>query len=478
VISVRQFLTDRHSRKTDRDQRKGIVIVMSAEELRQLCKDFRYGGRETDEDIVTRIRADIDEYRATFSTRPRPQTPPEPLGELLPLMGWLLYETSWFSLQEVRAAFESLPAEKRAASERAYRHLRLLANAARRLVWPEYAPRALGAIRAQALAESKRDTEDGYDEAYIIHQEAAEKHRSFLDSHAGRPDGVRKRFALDLDEVLLQLALAETGTACRTAERVICRWSQEFDDPADGDDETQWVQKMYLELTDAIEIGNRALTTAQRIKNGPGLVDKVDEHRLALVTSYRNPGVMTARAALLALALAPAMEHLQRKPARFATWPAERADLIQRFTAAYLMIGERIVDGEGAVVEMRHDHKRALVQLRLQLALLVPGHALPSTGPLDDEAVTVMSEWLSAEENASTGGPNHGNIMAAATMPLFLRSVLALRSLTGDPGGFLIWLEKWSALGRYATEQGRPVLLQTAITAATAPGASLRVGRE
>lgn len=456
----------------------GIVIVMSAEELRQLCQDFRYGGRETDDEIVTRIRADVDEYRATFSTRPRPKAPPEPLGELLPLMGWLMYEVSWFSVQKVRAAFESLPPEKRASSERAYRHLRQLANAARRLVWPEYAPRALGAIRAQALAESKRDTEDGYDEAYIIHQEAAEKHQSFLESHADSPDGVRERFELDLDEVLLQLALAETGTACRTAERVICRWSQEFDDPADGDDETQWVQKMYLDLTDAIEIGNRALTTAQRIKNGPGLVQQVSERRLALVTGYRNPGVMTARAALLALALAPAMEHLQRRPARFPTWPAERADLIERFTAAYRMIEERIVDDAGTVVEMRRDHRRALVQLRLQLALLVPGHALPSTGPLDDEAVTAMSQWLSAPENESTGGPNHGNIMAAITMPLFLRSVLALRSLTGDPGGYLTWLEKWSALGRYATEEGRPARLQTAIAAATAPGASLRVGRE
>ncbi len=459
---------------------------MSAEELRELCMDFRYRGRKTDDEIVTLIRAEIDEYRARFYTRPRPQLPPEPLDDLLPLMGWLIYEASWYSVQRVRAAFESMSPDERRPSEQAYRQIRSLANAARRLVWPEFAPRALGAIRAQALAESKRDTAEGYDEAYIIHQEAADKHQSYLDSHGGSPAEVHARFELDLNEVLLQLALAETGTACRTAERVICRWSQEFDDPANGDDETQWVQKMYLELSDAIEIGNRALTTAKKIKDGPGLVQQVDEYRLALVTGYRNPGIMTARAALLALALAPAMEHLGRKPARWPTWPGERADLIKRFTSAYEQIEAPVVDDDGHVVGMKLEHQRALVQLRLQLALLVPGHTLTATepfdpclesNPLDDDAVKVMSQWLSRQENASSGGPNHGNIMAAATMPLFIQSVLALRSLTGRAEGYLGWLADWWELGRYATEAGRSARLQAAITEATSRP-SLRVGRE
>src|ERR671920_1125255 len=99
-----------------------FVIVMSAAELHELCTDFRYGNRKTDDDIVTRIRGEVDEYRAVYYRPPVPQLPPEPLAELLPLMGWLIYEASWYSLQQVKAAFESLSPEKRAPSAQAYKH--------------------------------------------------------------------------------------------------------------------------------------------------------------------------------------------------------------------------------------------------------------------------------------------------------------------------------------------------------------------
>ena len=460
--------------------------MMNADELHQLCLDFRYDGRETDDEIVARIQADVDEYKSTYYREPVPQLPPEPLATLLPLMGWLIYEASWYSLRRVRAAFESMSPGEREPSERAYRQIRRLATAARGLVWPEFAPRALGAIRAQALAESKRDTEDGYDDAYIVHQEAADKHESFLDSHRGSPDDVRTRFELDLDEMLLQLALAETGTACRTAERVIGRWTEEFDTPDNGDDEAQWVQKMYRQLSEAIEIGNRALATAAKIRKDPGLAEKVDQSRLALVTGYRNPGIMTARAALLALALAPAMEHLGRHPSRFPTWAAERADLLTRFTAGYRAIETPVTNADGTAVPMVIDHQRALVQLRLQLALLVPGWSLPSVepfdkclepDPLDDDAVATLSRWLTDDTNASEGGPNHGNTMGAATMPLFIRSVLALRSLTGDPRGYPIWRDRWPELARYYREPGRDERIRLA-TAKALLEPSLRVGRE
>ncbi|MGW4463870.1 hypothetical protein [Micromonospora sp. NPDC004704] len=455
--------------------------MMDTRRLLELCEDFRHRDLEVDNDVVTSIEQDVAQYKATFLVEPVPEEPPAPLRELLPLMGWLVYEASWNAVQQVQAAFEAMDEEEREQSARSYGHIRRLADAARNLVWPEFAPRALGAIRAQALAESKRDTEAGYDAAYIVHQEARARYRSYYDSHLGR--AVREDFLLALDEVLLQLALAETGTACRTAERIICLWSEQFPG-ADTDSEERWVQRMYRDLSEAVEIGRRALDTARRIKDTHTLVHVVTAKRLALVTGYRNPGIMTARAALLALALSPAMEHLGRTPTGTATWKQERALLIEQFTRAYDAIQEPVRNADDEPMPMKHDHKRALVQLRLNLALLVPGHSLPSPDPfdaclkpdpLDDEAVTGLSTWLSTE--ASGGGPNHGNIIAAATLPLFNRSVVALRSLTGDGPAYYAWRRRWYRLGRYANQGGRQPRVEAALRVAEA-GSSLRIGTE
>jgi hypothetical protein len=450
--------------------------MMDAAQLRRLCEDFRYHDFAINEEVVARIEADVKEYRSRFLTRPAPQLPPERLSELLPLMGWLIYEATWNAVQDVDAAFESLDEDERRKSDTACARIKRLANAARTLVWPEFAPRALGAIRAQALAESKRDTEAGYDAAYIVHQEARDLHASYLDSHGGK--ALDDPAVIGLDETFLQLALAETGTACRTAERVIGRWSEEFT-PSTRDDEARWVQRMYRELTEAVEIGERALGTAKRIKDTHGLVHRVTEERMALVTGYRNPGIMTARAALLALALCPAMEDYGRIPTSGLSWPQERARLIERFTGAYQAIEEPVTDADDAPVPLRPDHKRALVQLRLNLALLVPGHSLVATepfdpclepDPLDDEAVTVMSRWLSIDGN-------HGNVIGSATMPLFIQSVIALRSLTGSGPGYLAWRHDWFKLGRYANQAGRPGRVEAALReAASRP--SLRVSTE
>jgi hypothetical protein len=127
--------------------------MMSADQLHQVCLDLRYSETITLTDaIIDQIESDVQEYRDRFLVEPKPQLPPEPLRELLPLMGWLIYEASWDAVQRVEAAFELLEESRRADSEVAYRQVRRVANCARALVWPEYAPRALGAIRAQALA--------------------------------------------------------------------------------------------------------------------------------------------------------------------------------------------------------------------------------------------------------------------------------------------------------------------------------------
>ena len=57
---------------------------------------------------------------------------------------------------------------------------------------------------------------------------AARRYELYRESHSA---GIaQERFLRSLDEVLLQLALAETGTACRAAERVIGLWAEGVED--------------------------------------------------------------------------------------------------------------------------------------------------------------------------------------------------------------------------------------------------------
>jgi hypothetical protein len=444
--------------------------MLAAGELRKMCEDFRYHKHQTDEDDVRLIEEEIQLYRKNFLVDPRPQLPPGELRELLPLMGWLIYEASWSSLQRVRASFTTLTGERHATSQAAYEQVIRIANAARQLIWPEYAPRALGALRAEALAESKRDTEKSYDSAYSIHREAAELQRAYSDTLGLDP--AAKPLLLQLDEVLIQLGLAETGTACRFPEQGIGRWT-EANPGGTIRDEQRWVQRMYRNLGSGVGTGMRALDAVQRIQREHGLVNQVDEHRMALVTGFRNPAVMTARAALLMLALGPAMQSMGRRPVLAGTWPEEREKLKETFAEAYNLIDEAIVDPDGKPVKMHEDHLRAKHQLRLNIALLVPGFPLPE--PLDDAEVERESVWLKDEN--SGGGSKNGNLMGAAIMPLFIQSVKALRSLTGDADGYAAWRQAHPGLGRFAEEAGRVELVAVAMAEADRRG-SLDIGAE
>lgn len=437
--------------------------MMEAAELRERCIDFRHRRHQTTEDDVRLIEEEIAQYRAKFLADPRPQLPPDELRERLPLMGWLIYEASWSSVQRVKAGFGAQQDEKYAKSKAAYDQVVRIANATRQLIWPEFAPRSLGAIRAHALAESKHDTEASYDSAYEVHREADERYQAYRDTLGRGPSGTST--ALQLDEMLVQLAVAETGTACRFPEQGIGRWGQANQDTTFRD-EQRWVQKMYRNLVDGVRVGTVALTTVERINQEHGLVDPsdVDENRIAMVTGFRNPGIMTARAALLMLALGPAMESMRRAPSLADTWPGEREYLKQTFVRAYTASTQTLIDGAGNPVEIKDEHLRAQHQLRLNIALLVPGFPLPD--PLDDAAVEEESKWLEDEENG--GGPQNGNVMGSAIMPLFIQSVVALRSLTGDGAGYAAWRRAHPRLGRYADETGRQELIAAAM--ATAAG--------
>jgi hypothetical protein len=401
--------------------------MLTAEELQEHCRavraqtDLTARGKPStgtggvipltpDDVLAEEIQRDIEEYRDLYAKARAggsqdAQEPPEGLAELLWLTGWLIYEASWQRVQDIPPSFESLTGERREGSEAAARLVRRFADQARALPWPHFAPRALGAIRADALASSKRDTAQGYREAFILHREAFDRYISYQEIHGDRPD--RERYRLGLQEVLLQLALAETGTACRTAERVIGRWSEELEaeNPlwSEGD-EALWVQLMFKDLVAGVAIGGRALQGATEIELKHGFSQNgVTEDRLALPTAFRNPGIMTARAALLVLALCPEMERLAHEPGLGCeTWADMRDALLRRITEAYQAIEKPVLD-QGRQTPLISAHQRALLQIRLNLALLVPGYDLPSAldfvpclaaNPLDDNAVEALSECL------------------------------------------------------------------------------------
>ena len=102
--------------------------MMTVAQLDEMCRAFRADGKRIPDDaLVSAMEADVAAYRLTFWTDDAGAVPPREVRKLLWFMGWLIYETSWNAVQQVRAAFESIaePAE-RASSENAYTLVRRL----------------------------------------------------------------------------------------------------------------------------------------------------------------------------------------------------------------------------------------------------------------------------------------------------------------------------------------------------------------
>jgi hypothetical protein len=430
--------------------------MQNADQLRELARSFRNATkRRTDEALVDLIAADVREYRGIYSSH-LSQLPPAPLDELLPLMGWLIYEASWETVQRIPPAWDrpTTSDEDRAQHETNIGFLYALANAARGLPWPEFAPRALGVIRALALGESKRDTGLGYDAAWTLHAEGREKYFEYRDTHG--TDNERKRFIRDLDEVLLQLALAETGTACRVSEQVIWQWASGYRDES----EDKWIRRMFRDVSAGVDVGELAIDTARQIQRDYGFVEDVTEERLAMRTALQNPGIMTARAALLQLVLGHEMERLGSRPDGFETWADWEQHTLSRFVKAYEAIEESVVDASGNPGEMREDLARQLIHMRLNLALLKPGYHLPSKrsfdpclsmAELDGDALEALSAYLAGEDGER--GRERG--IGAATMPAFIRGIRACRGLGDGDDGYDLWRERWFRLDQLRNEPGR-----------------------
>ncbi|GIE29880.1 hypothetical protein Ait01nite_029250 [Actinoplanes italicus] len=425
-----------------------------------------------DDDLLDEIERNIDEYRDEFAksrgtdSLEEMMEPSEDLADRLWSMGWLIYEASWQILQDMP------PADLRAETERAARRIRRLAEAARALPWPHFAPRALGAIRADALVASKRDTQQGFLEAFDLHEQARNRHADFVLAHGSKPG--RELYLLGLQEILLQLVLAETGTACRTAERVIGRWAEGLADDDrqwTTDDEDHWVQLMFRQLLIGVQIGVRALEVAAEIERAYGFIDVPTRDRLAKRTAFQNPGIMTARAALLALSLAAEMEELQPRPGgTYETWSAMRDAAVDAFLQGYRAIEKPVLDADGRPTPMNASHRRSLVQIRLHAAIVLPGLELPSEldftpaltlDRLDDETAEALSGWLAEKVSGQRRGD--ANVVGSATMPAFIRSVDACRRSKGVTGGYREWRDRWFELDRYAEEPGRREHVRSAL---------------
>ncbi|MEJ3744396.1 hypothetical protein WEI85_14010 [Actinomycetes bacterium KLBMP 9797] len=439
--------------------------MWTPEEMDAICQALRAESRVADEALVEGIAREVDDYRDWYAKHRASQAvadavaPPDDLRERLWLIGWMIYEASWQALRWARPADGGGELDNTAA-----RFVRRLAEVARLLPWPHFAPRALGAIRADALLASKRDTPQGYNEAFLLHREARERHDDYVANH-GSAAG-RELELLGLKEIYLQLVLAETGTACRTAERVVGRWVDEIardaaDRQWDEDDEDHWVQIMFQQLSLGVTIGEQALDTAAEIEREHEFADGVDRRRLAVRTAYRNPGIMTARAALHLLPLTYEMAELGLRPGSdYESWDELRAATVRRLVKAYQAIEKPVVDRNGAPVPLVADHRRSVVQLRLNAALVLPGLALPSTldfadclvrDPLDDGAAEELSAWLAATDAAGRRNGN-ANAIGSATLPAFVRGVDACRAARGVPGGYREWRRRWFALDRYIDE--------------------------
>jgi tetratricopeptide (TPR) repeat protein len=402
------------------------------------------------ESVVDRLRDTYAHAIGDTYAQAKGRAPSDEEKRDLWTVGRLMYEVSLPLLDRIQPAWgisgDPDSAEAAALIER-------LADSYRRLPWPQYAPHALGAIRCEALAQSKRDTAEGFTEAQTFHEHARNRYVDFK-AALGRAD---KKYRIALDETFLQLGLAEVGTACRHAERIIGRWSEGVDD-ASWDDRSQeiWIPELFGDLTHGAETGERVLKLVAEIDHDYGLVSVVDEDRMARVTAYRNPGIMTARAILLLISLCDDMATMIGvSPAPDGGWEEVQQGYLRRFERAYQQIGHETAGD----VPFALAHTRSLVQLRLHYALIAANRSLPVVGPsedveclgmnpLDDAAIAAMSAWLSE-------GGHDANVIGSATMPRFVRSAERTARRHQIRPGYLDWRRQWPELDRYHREAGR-----------------------
>ncbi|RUP27151.1 MAG: hypothetical protein EKK51_27980 [Mycolicibacterium sp.] len=409
--------------------------------------------------VFARLRQD---HVALTTTGVTPSTvPPDDLADELRFFGWALYEAGQVCIDNIAAAFSYLEGETRARSETAFAEVTEIAGMARGVPWPEFCLRSLGAVRCQALAHSKRDTSEGYDDAATTHTELDKiLARRSDDIESGRFSDSPHFLDLkrDLAEISEQLHLSRTGTACREPEYVLSRWIERTESgDVESDDQDEIIADLAYGLRVGVESGERAIELADLVFTSHGLAPTKDEKRLLGKTSMQNPGIMTARAYLLLLPMCPLMESYEYDPPDGDSWEAYADALVVRFVKAYQRI-ERPFPGEHHdEVPYVKSHLRSLVQLRLAYFVLCPTLSLPSDmddgvlgGTYDLDDVTDLSRWLAAQTPRADA-----NVIGSATMPEYLRGIEETRSRFGVHSGYRAWRREWLHLDRFHHESGR-----------------------
>jgi hypothetical protein len=448
----------------------GPSNAVETEKLVELCQEIRAReGKVTDEHVMLLERL-ASETREVREANPGATSPPSDQARRLRIIGWLMYEVSLKSLQNVPAAWESLLADNPLDFETAEKYdsfIDSVANSARFLAWREFSPRALGAIRAQAVASSKRDTDAGYARAWLFHREADFLHDLYRGQVADDPK--LKRAYL---ESLVQLRLAETGTACRTAEFAI---SLQYDRHVRSTvPERARINKLFRDLEAGAKYGDEAIDKVDELRRDDGLVQAVDEHGIALDTSYRQPGIMTARAYLLMYPVTALLEKQGRRTwQNLSTWGEAMEKLLEGFVKAY-----RAIETDSSKKEFTPEQQRSIVQLRLNLAFVCPGFPLSSElsselefdpclkqSVLDADAVEQLSHWLASNDQK---GKQRGdaNVIGSATMPSYLESIRLVLDNDDDWKRYVTWRRtSFDKLDRYATDEGRNGRVMAALDA-------------
>src|SRR4029077_4220446 len=105
--------------------------MMDADRLRELFRAFRKENFAADEAVVAAIEDDIRAYQRAGTD----QVPPDDLVELLWLMGCVLYDASWSTLQRIPDRPSQNDEDVKARADANRELLARLANAARNMPW-------------------------------------------------------------------------------------------------------------------------------------------------------------------------------------------------------------------------------------------------------------------------------------------------------------------------------------------------------
>ncbi|GAA4758649.1 hypothetical protein [Gordonia alkaliphila] len=382
--------------------------------------------------------------------------PPDELVVELRLLGWAIYEATRVAVNDIKPAYAALERAEQEVSLAAVEQIKELAHLAQTLPWPEFSLRALGAVRCLALAHSKKDTVDGYVDAWLIHEaldKLVTRRTDEINSGVWSDSPHQPDLKGDAYELAEQHHLAQAGTACREPELDLCRWVEWVESGLrDDDDQDETIIRLSLRLQLGIMSGERAMDLVDTVVDEYEIPANKDEKRLLGPNSKQNPAIMTARAYLLLLPMCPRLADYELPPpGEVEGWDEYTQELIRGFEKAYAQIEEahpRLLTHSRSLDPA---HLRSIIQLRLTYLLLFPGRRLGTElaaaevgegCDLDD--LDSLSAWLAGQRADA-------NVIGSVNMPEYL---LGIDELRGDEE-YRVWRERWPMLDRFGDEPGR-----------------------